>query len=79
MADPTDPLDIGARRPGKVWKILCEVGRRIEPGDALLVLEAMKMETAVTASTIGVVERIEVGVGDEAVAGELLVRLRPDA
>ena len=55
------------------------MGRRIEPGDALLVLEAMKMETAVTASTIGVVERIEVEVGDEAVAGELLVRLRPDA
>ena len=79
MADPTDPLDVGASMPGKVLKILCEVGRRIEPGDALLVLEAMKMETAVTASTIGVVGRIEVGVGDEAVAGELLVRLRPDA
>jgi pyruvate carboxylase len=79
MADPSDPLDIGASMPGKVLKILCEVGRRIEPGTPLLVLEAMKMETAVTASTVGVVERLEVAVGDQAVAGELLVRLRPEA
>ena len=79
MADATDPLDIGASMPGKVLKILCDVGQRIEPGDSLLVLEAMKMETAVTASTVGVVERIEVAVGDYAVAGQLLVRLRPEA
>ena len=79
MADPSDPLDIGASMPGKVLKILCEVGSRIEPGASLLVLEAMKMETAVTASTVGIVERLEVAVGDQAVAGELLVRLRPEA
>jgi pyruvate carboxylase len=79
MADPADPLDIGASMPGKVLKILCEVGRRIEPGTPLLVLEAMKMETAVTASTAGIVERLEVAVGDQAVAGQLLVRLRPAA
>ena len=76
IADSSDPLDVGASMPGKVLQILHEVGDRIEPGDALLVLEAMKMQTAVTASTGGVVERITVSVGHDAKAGELLVRLR---
>ncbi len=76
IADSSDPLDVGASMPGKVLQILHEVGDRIEPGDALLVLEAMKMQTAVTASTGGVVERIAVSVGHDAKAGELLVRLR---
>jgi pyruvate carboxylase len=76
MADPGDPLDVGASMPGKVLSILHEVGDHVAPGDALLVLEAMKMETAVTSSTDGVVEKILVSVGDNAKAGELLVRLR---
>jgi biotin carboxyl carrier protein len=52
------------------------VGDRVEAGEAVLVLEAMKMETAVTASTSGVIEEIIVSVGDDAKAGQLLVRLR---
>ena len=76
MADPNDPLDVGARMPGKVLSILRQVGEHVEAGDAVLVLEAMKMETAVTASTGGVIEKLIVSVGDDAKAGELLVRLR---
>ena len=76
MADPNDPLDVGASMPGKVLSILRQVGDRVEAGDAVLVLEAMKMETAVTASTGGVIEKLTVSVGDDAKAGELLVRLR---
>ena len=78
LADPSDPLDVGASMPGKVLKVLCDEGDRVEPGDALLVLEAMKMETSVTASVAGVVERVDVAVGDDARARELLVRLRRD-
>jgi len=79
MADPADPFDVGASMPGKVLEIVRQVGEAIDPGDPLLVLEAMKMETAVTAPTRGVIERIHVSVGDDAKAGELLVRLRnPD-
>ena len=76
MADPNDPLDVGASMPGKVLSILRQVGDRVEAGGAVLVLEAMKMETAVTASTGGVIEKLTVSVGDDAKAGELLVRLR---
>ena len=78
MADPNDPLDVGASMPGKVLSILRQVGDRVEAGGAMtvLVLEAMKMETAVTASTGGVIEKLTVSVGDDAKAGELLVRLR---
>ncbi len=77
MADPSDPLDVGASMPGKVLSLLHEIGDRVQVGDALLVLEAMKMETAVTSSIIGVIEKVLVSVGDDAKAGELLVRLRP--
>lgn len=76
MADPADPLDVGASMPGRVLSILHDVGDRVEAGDAVLVLEAMKMETAVTASAAGIVEKILVSVGHDAKAGELLVRLR---
>ena len=78
MVDPADPLDVGASMPGKVLRILCKVGDAVEPGDGLLVLEAMKMETSVTAPSAGIVERIEVGIGQETRAGQRVVRLRAD-
>jgi pyruvate carboxylase len=76
MADPNDPLDVGASMPGKVLSIVHQVGDTVEAGEAVLVLEAMKMETAITASIAGVIEKITVSVGDDAKAGELLIRLR---
>ena len=61
--------------PGRVVQILVEAGESVEKGAQLLMVEAMKMETAVTAPRHAVVEAIAVSTGDEVEAGDLLVRL----
>ena len=76
MADPSDPLDVGASMPGKVLRVLCKVGDAVEPGDGLLVLEAMKMETSVTAPVAGIVDSLEVAIGEDTKAGQRVARLR---
>ena len=43
---------------GKVWKILAPAGARVEQGDAVLILESMKMEIPVEAPRTGTVLEI---------------------
>jgi acetyl-CoA/propionyl-CoA carboxylase, biotin carboxylase, biotin carboxyl carrier protein len=57
---------------GTIVKILVEVGQSVEAGDAVLVLEAMKMEHTVTAPTAGTVTEIDVEAGAQVAAGEVL-------
>ena len=53
-----------------------KVGDRVEKDQMLLIIEAMKMETAVTARMSGTVESIEVAEGDVVKAGQLLMRIK---
>ncbi len=55
---------LGAPMPGQVLKIFVEVGDRVAKGDALIVLEAMKMEHQIVAPFAGLVESIACGVGE---------------
>lgn len=66
-----------APMPGQVLKILVEPGRRVERGDALIILEAMKMEQCIRASVSGMVEKILVDVGAVVSPGDLLVHIVP--
>jgi acetyl/propionyl-CoA carboxylase alpha subunit len=66
-----------APMPGQVLKILVEPGRQVERGDALIILEAMKMEQCIRASVSGVVESIMVEVGAVVSPGDLLVHIAP--
>lgn len=50
--------------PGKIFKVLVEEGQEVKKGQALIVLEAMKMEHSLNAQTDGVVEKIHYKVGD---------------
>jgi urea carboxylase len=59
-----------------VWNIAVEVGERVEPGQKLVVLEAMKMEIAVTAPFAGVIEKLNCAPGSLVSAGQALVTLR---
>jgi urea carboxylase len=59
-----------------VWSIAVEKGQRVEPGQRLIVLEAMKMEIAVTAPVAGVVERVGCSTGALVSAGQVLVVIR---
>lgn len=68
-------VKIEAGAAGKVFKIEAEPGTAVKRGDAILVLEVMKMETPVVAPQDGTVASIEVAVGDHIEAGELLATM----
>ncbi len=61
--------------PGRVVAVHCSVGERIKSGQALVSVEAMKMEQDLTSPRDGVVEFIGVGVGDQITEEVELVRL----
>jgi methylmalonyl-CoA carboxyltransferase small subunit len=58
---------------GIVAKVTAKEGQSLKVGDELLVLEAMKMETQVTASVTGKVASVKVKAGDSVQAGQVLV------
>ena len=58
---------------GIVVKISAQPGQSIQPGDVLFVLEAMKMETSITAPIAGKISKVNVGVGDSVRGGQVLV------
>jgi biotin carboxyl carrier protein len=64
-----------APMPGQVLKILVRTGQHVEVGEALVTLEAMKMEQTIRASTAGVVEAILVKTGDLVSPGDLLIHI----
>ena len=57
-------------------KIAVKVGDKVEKNQTLLTIEAMKMETAITARMDGVVESIEVKEGDTVKGGQLLLVMK---
>lgn len=67
----------GCKSPiaGLVVKVLASVGQRVAMNDPLLVLEAMKMESNITAPADGTVTRILVKQGDAVQTGQTLVEL----
>ena len=81
-ADPAsrprgEEKEVRSLMPGIVTRLLVQPGVLVEPGAALLVLEAMKMENEVRSHREGVVETIHVKEGQSVDAGDLLVTLRP--
>ena len=60
---------------GKVFKLDTKVGDTVKKGDAVITIEAMKMEIPVVAPQDGTVASIEVNVGDAIEAGALLATL----
>jgi len=69
--------EITAPMPGKVVKLAVTEGQPIEAGDVLVVLEAMKMETALHAESAAVVKQIRVAVGQMVDHGAVLLVLSP--
>jgi methylmalonyl-CoA carboxyltransferase small subunit len=58
---------------GIVASVTAQPGQTLQVGDVLLVLEAMKMETQVTAHVSGKVAAINVKAGDSVHSGQILV------
>jgi 3-methylcrotonyl-CoA carboxylase alpha subunit len=66
---------LAAPMPGKVIKVLTQPGARVAKGEALLILEAMKMEHTITAPTAGVVKEIHYATGEQVLEGAELITL----
>ena len=67
--------NIAAPMQGTIVKVLVAVGDNVEAGQAILVLEAMKMENHINAEGAGVVKEIRVAEGDTVGSGDVLVVL----
>ncbi|MEW6303865.1 MAG: pyruvate carboxylase [Verrucomicrobiota bacterium] len=75
-ADPANDFQIGAPIPGLVTALAVGVGAKVEKGDKVLTMEAMKMQTTLYAPRDGQVDEIHVAVGDTVESKDLLMTLR---
>ncbi|GAB3158401.1 acetyl/propionyl/methylcrotonyl-CoA carboxylase subunit alpha [Amycolatopsis stemonae] len=63
--------------PGVVVGVACEPGARVEPGELLVVVEAMKMENRIVAPFAGTVDRLSCALNASVTADQVLVTLKP--
>jgi len=77
LADPENPMEVGAGIPGMISKLHVSQGDEVEKNDILAIIEAMKMETAVVSKTSGIVDKILVKEHQPVKAGELIIRMVP--
>ena len=68
-------VTVTAPMPGTVLRINAKVGDAVKAGQAVVVLEAMKMENEIVAPQDGTIASIDVAVGDPVEAGALLATL----
>ncbi|MCI9025450.1 MAG: acetyl-CoA carboxylase biotin carboxyl carrier protein subunit [Dorea sp.] len=68
-------IEVKAGAAGKVFKIEASVGQSVKKGDAVVIIEAMKMEIPVVAPEDGTVASIDVAVGDAIESGAVLATL----
>ncbi len=81
---PVDGVPEGCRPvcapvAANVWSIAVAAGQRVEAGQRLVVLEAMKMEIAVAAPVGGTIETLHCAPGHLVAAGQHLLTVRPEA
>lgn len=71
------PDQILAPMPGKVTKVLVVSGQNVEKAQAVLVMEAMKMEYTLKSEIAGRITDIQCKAGEQVTLGKLLVKLEP--
>ena len=71
--DASGPARIAAPMPGKLVRLLVEVGQQVDSGQGLVVIEAMKMENELRAPRAGKVKEMPVQEGQAVDAGALLI------
>jgi biotin carboxyl carrier protein len=74
-AGPTGPAPILAPMPGLIVRVSVKAGDRVEAGQGIVVMEAMKMENELRATAAGTVRSVEVSPGTAVEKGALLVAL----
>ncbi|MBD9359165.1 sodium-extruding oxaloacetate decarboxylase subunit alpha [Methylomonas fluvii] len=72
---PSEPGDVVTSMPCNIIDVLVKEGQKVKAGQSLLVTEAMKMETEITAPIAGIVKAIYVAKGDAVNPNEVLVEI----
>ena len=75
MADGAGQNAVKTQMPGRIVRILVGVGDVVEEGDPLIVVEAMKMENELKATSAGTVSKICVAEGEQVQARTTLIEL----
>ena len=68
-------IQVKAGAAGKVFQVPTSVGQKVEAGDTVIIIEAMKMEIPVVAPEAGPIASIDVAVGDAVESGAVLATL----
>ena len=74
-AEDGNPTHLAAPMPGMVATLAVKEGQEVKPGDLLMTIEAMKMETAINADRTGTVAKLHVSAGSQIDAKDLLLEL----
>ncbi|MFD1883848.1 pyruvate carboxylase [Paracoccus pacificus] len=74
-ADPGNPGQIGAPMPGVIASVAATAGQKVNAGDLLLTIEAMKMETGIHADRPGTIRAVHVAPGEQIDAKDLLIEI----
>jgi pyruvate carboxylase subunit B len=69
------PGDVSTSMPGNIVEVLVKVGDTVKAGQAVLISEAMKMETEVQAPIAGTVKAVYVAKGDRVNPGDVLIEI----
>ncbi|WP_100638644.1 sodium-extruding oxaloacetate decarboxylase subunit alpha [Marinobacter salexigens] len=71
----TDPGHVSTAMPGNVVDVMVKEGDSVTSGQAVLITEAMKMETEIHSSVDGTVQAVHVTKGDRVTPGEVLIEI----
>ena len=74
-ADEENINHVGSPLPGQVAKIFVTEGEKVIKGDRVLVIEAMKMETIITAEKSGTIKKLHIGSGENVETKDLLIEI----
>jgi len=65
-------IEIGSPVTGTVWKVERAVGDRVDEGDIIMILESMKMEIPVEATSAGIISALHVEPGNSVEDDQIL-------
>lgn len=72
-ASGTAAADVTAPLAGNVFKVLVKAGQKVQAGEVVMILEAMKMETDIKAQQAGTVTQLHVREGDSVAVGDAML------